>query len=240
MIVANISCKLSCIGNYASLTYNKDDVISILSSIDDPMLSPSIIQEINPTGQVTQRMQFVTNNGLVVFAIHSDRIDITVTSDKKQGFSNHDKVVAKEKIVSLMEKILSIFYDRVDAPNRLAWNPTYVIFETTDEEKRQYRNRFVKEVSFFQEKPLDEFLVRYATRKEYSINDKDELFNVLTTISSVISDPGSEKDITGYKVEYDINTWQGNKKCRFDYNDIKTFVQKSIDVQIALDKEFLP
>ena len=110
----------------------------------------------------------------------------------------------------------------------------------SEDEKQKYKSKFIKEIEFFKESPLDEVLVRYASRKEYSINERSELINVLTTVSSVVNNTGTDNETTGYRIEYDINTWQGNKKSRFENVEIKAFISQAIEIQKALDMEFIP
>lgn len=240
MTTANIYYKLSCFGDYSSITYNKSDVIRVLGEFDNPTFAPSVIQEIAPSGTVSQRMQFSTQNGLFVININSTRIDVTVTSAKKNGFSGHEKSKAKDDLYESMVKILDIINDRVDKPNRLAWNLAYTVFDLTEEEKTKYISKFLKPIDYFKEDPLDDVLIRYSTRKEYALGDQQERINILTTIVNFISAPETVDEIKGFKIDYDINTWQDNKKSRFEPKTIKAFIEKSIEIQNKLNEVMLP
>ena len=240
MSVANIVCKLSSFANYNELDYNKDDVIKVLNTFDDPTIAPGMISEIRTDGVVKQRMQFVAQNGLFFIVINSDRIDIQLTSNEKMGFPWENLGAVKEMLVDSMEKLYSIFSERAPIPYRLAWNTSYVYFEINDEEKNAYRNKFLKELDFFKDNRLDDTVIRYAGQKEASISGRDERLNVLATINSYITDPGTAIEVNGFRIDYDINTWQGNRRNRFEVGSFSEFVDTAIEIQGKLNEEFIP
>ena len=46
-------------------------------------------------------------------------------------------------------------------------------------------------------------------------------------------------EVDGYRIDFDINTWQENRKNRFYNEDIKAFVEKSIAFQKCLEEDFI-
>lgn len=240
IMVSNITYKLSCFADYSQLKYNKEDIITILKAYDNVILTPSIITEMLQNGEVSQRMQFSAQGGLLMITILSQRIDIQITSNDKNGFTDEDVSKVHANLLDNMKKILSIFGDRIADPYRLAWFTSYVYFELTDEEKTNFRNKFLNELEFFREGRLDDINVVYGARRNIKIADREERLNVLTTIFGYLTDVGTDEEVNGFRIDYDINTWQGNRKNRFTHKDIEEFISGSLNIQYSLNKEILP
>ncbi len=240
MSIANIVCKLSSFANYTDLNYDKDDVIKILGAFDDPSLAPSVVSEFRADGVVKQRMHFTAQNGLSFFQINSDRIDIQMTSNEKSGFSVDKLPEVRCYLCETLEKLYGVFSDRAPIPYRLAWNTSYVYFEITSEQKDEYRNKFLRELDFFKDNRLDDTIIRYAGRREALIRKATEKLNVLATINSFLAEPGTENAIDGFKIDYDINTWQGNRRNRFCIESFAEFIEKAVIIEGELNKELLP
>ena len=236
---SNVIYKLSAFSDYSSISYNQQDIIEIMQKFNDLNLVPSVFQEVLPNGALSKRMQFVGNNGLILFIINSGRIDIQITSEKKEGFSKDEIPNIKTKIISIYDDLYTILDKLASDPNRLAWYTSYIYFELIDLQKEQYRNRFLKDISFFNDGRLDDMVVRYATRKETDIDALKEKINIITTINRIEDFIGPDSPVDGYKIEYDINTWQGNKKNRFTTTNVETFINISMNYQEKLNKEFI-
>ena len=120
------------------------------------------------------------------------------------------------------------------------WFTSYVYFEQTEEEKKKYRNKFLNELEFFKEGRLDDINAVYAARRDIRIGEREERLNVLTTISRYLAGVGTDKEVDGFQIDYDINTWQGNRKNRFSAEEIEEFISGSFDIQNSPNKEILP
>ena len=46
--------------------------------------------------------------------------------------------------------------------------------------------------------------------------------------------------MNGFKIDYDINTWQGNRRNRFEVESFSEFVERATEIQKALNEEMLP
>lgn len=239
-MISNVVYRLSCFADYSQIKYNNNDVIEVLKAFESVELTPRAIQEILPYGEVSSRMQFAGDNGLLLISIAGERIDIHITAKEKKGFSDEEISSVESKLREYMSKILSIFGGRMPLPYRLAWFTSYVYFELTDDEKAQYRDKFLKEIDFFEENRLDDISVRYGARRDVDINGVKERFNVLTTIHEYVSNFGIENEINGFQIDYDINTWQGNRINRFKSEDIDSFIREACLIQKDLNKEVLP
>lgn len=239
-MVSNITYRLSCFADYSQLTYKKEDVIAVLNNFDSVMLMPSIISEALSDREVSQRMQFLAQGGLLLITIASQRIDVQITSNDKSGFDSESITRVYKDLLDNMKKILSIFVERVAEPYRLAWFTSYVYFDQTKEEKENFRNKFLNELDFFKEGRLDDINAVYGARRDIKIGDREERLNVLTTVSRYLAGIGTDKEVDGFQIDYDINTWQGNRKNRFSLKELDEFVYGSVEIQNTLNKEILP
>ena len=91
----------------------------------------------------------------------------------------------------------------------------------------------------FQSNSADDLLIRFSGRGENCIAEHKEIINVITTISRLISSPGAPIEVDGYKIDFDINTWQGNRKNRFDCSNIEDFITVACEYQNKLEADFI-
>ena len=239
-MISNILYKLSSFADYSLLSYNKDDIIAVLNAFDDMTFVPSVIQEILPTGETRQRMQFLPQGGLILITILSERIDIQITSNDKTGFPNEKVSEVTDTLIHYMNIVLSVFAKRISDPYRIAWFTSYVYFEIDELEKAAFRNRFLHELDFYKSNRLEDTIARYAAYRIEKVNGEEEKINVVTTINNYTAGIGTDKEVKGFQIDYDINTWQGNKKSRFTKESIEAFSSKAWNIQTKLNEEVLP
>ncbi len=239
-LVSNIVYRLSCFADYSQIKYNNTDVIAVLKAFDKVELTPRAVQEIVPLGGVSSRMQFTGQGESLSINIAGDRIDVQITAKEKRGFNDKEVELVESNLKEYMAKVLSIFGDRIPLPYRLAWFTSFVYFELSSDEKASYRNKFLQEIDFFKENRLDDISVRYGARRDLSINGVAERFNILTTINEYVSMFGIENEIDGFQIDYDINTWQGNRKNRFKLEDIYAFISEARKLQNELNQVIMP
>ncbi len=238
-MISNISYKLSTFADYSGISYTSANMMKAMQAFEGLELLPGVAQEISPDGNASRRIQLVSANGALTITVYSTRIDVEITSLEKAGFSD----LEKEKILPDLENIISSLYEKFNQimpiPNRIAWFTSYVYFEIDSEKKNKFRETFIKPTHFYGTNLTDEFMVRYAGREDVRINELDEKFNIITTITRWLTDQGTNMEVDGYKIDFDINTWQENKKNRFEKEDIKEFVKKSIEFQKSLEEDFI-
>lgn len=139
----------------------------------------------------------------------------------------------------MLSTVYQVFDEVIPIANRVAWFVSYVLFEIGDNEKQEYINRFLKKPVFYQANSTDDLLVRFSGREESLIAGRKENINVITTISRLLSDPGAPVEIDGYKIDFDINTWQENRKNRFDCPNIEDFIAVAYGYQNKLEADFI-
>ena len=241
-MISNISYQLSCFADYSFMEYNKEDVVKLLEGFKFIELVPHLVKEINPNGSVSQRMHFTAEDKLGQYQIflNSERIDISITSIIKTGFTESDI----PKISSILEKILSNIYSiygkKFSLPYRLAWTTDYVYIDNTDEEKSAYKNKFLREIRFFKKNPSKDMIARFATQRKVVINKRPENLNVLATINYVVFESSHELKFEGYKINYDINSSQWDRNNRFDLMSVSGFIKIAIKLQKEINKDILP
>ena len=238
-MIANVLYRFSIFADFQFITYNKQNIIKLLKVFDNEEFLPSVIQELLPTGVIAQRIQLIAKDGFSSITFLSERIDIQIIASRKEGFNNVEIKSNKDLLANYMKTIYDVFSDVIPEANRLAWIVDYVNFELTSEQKSLFKNRFQKELPFFKEGETEDMLIRYSAKKRSSVNNKEEVFNVITTIGKWLTNPQTELEIDGYKIEYDINTDGNNKKNRFDKESFDDFISKASAFQEEMNKEFV-
>lgn len=239
MMISNISYKLSLFADYMDIAYTNENIFKIMSVFTGENILPGVISEVMQNGNTSKRLQFVSENGAIVVTILSSRIDVEITSLDKSGFTGEEIEQLSEKLQEIIVKIYKAFSDKIPDANRLAWFVTYMNFELSSEEKKNYRNMFVKQIPFYESNMTDEFMVRYSGTKDITINGILENVNAITTISYIVFNQGIDAEIDGYKIDFDINTWQGNRKNRFNTDNLSEFVNEARKVQSELEVDFI-
>lgn len=240
-MISNVSYIFSIFSDYGNLSYNQDDVEHVLTKFKEHDIDfvPLVFnEEINPTNTV-KRMHFYCEKRFFLLAINSDRISFSFVSAKKQGFSSDEICCMKELLLESIKLILDLIEERTSLPNRLSWCTSYINFELNENEKVVFRKKFLKDIPFFENSSLDELVARYGANRIIKIKDNEEKLNVIMTIARNYFNFAKEKQVEGYKIDYDINTWQGNKKGRFDLTNIKEFIVNANSIQNELSEEVL-
>lgn len=239
IMISNISYKLSTFADYSNISYTSENMMKVMRAFEGLELLPGIAQEISADGNTSRRIQLTSANGALTITVYSNRMDAEITSLEKTGFSENEK----EKLLPELCELIICMYDEfkqiMPIPNRLAWFTSYVNFELDGEKKKKFREKFIKPTHFYESNLTDEFMVRYAGRENVKINESEEKMNFITTISRWLTDQGTNMEVDGYRIDFDINTWQENRKNRFYNEDIKAFVEKSIAFQKCLEEDFI-
>ena len=147
-MIANVMCRLSAFADYSILTYDSKDVTKVMNAFDKYNFAPSQIQEVSSQGFITQRMGFSDMKNHISVVINEQRMDLTRVAGDKQGFNGKDLIETNELFLEIYRVLYDIFKDRAPIPHRLAWYTNYVIFEMTDEKKKEFRDKFLKELVF--------------------------------------------------------------------------------------------
>ncbi len=240
-MIINIGCRFTAFADYSALSFSQERMISILKAFEDFGLIPSVAQEFTPDINDinnSQRMRFVANNGLSI-AIMSERIDVEMSSNKREGFSESEKNNAASTLLLCMQKIYSTFARVIQNANRLAWGNNFVYADISSEDKNKFRDRFLQPINFYKEILTDEFNVQYCGRKNLLFDNSlgEEQLNILTSVRKYPYIVPSNVD--GYLIMFDINTVPENKKTRFSPECFKDFIEKAREIQNEAGEDFL-
>ena len=210
-MLSNVLCQFSTFADYSNLSTEK-----LLSAFGNRLM-PTMFRDSQNSIVVS-----LADPAMPFFVqIFPSRINIIRISERKEGFAPEELGKIQELFLDSMFKIEETFVDEIQTANRLAW---YTDFDFGDEnEKVKFKNKFLKENDFYETlTPSSEFMVRYAGRKETSICNSREVFNIITTIENWKEDQGLNvakiASSDGYKIGVDINTIWENKKTVFQCN----------------------
>ncbi len=237
-MLANICYKFSTFADYSNITYSAENIKKMMDVFDDGDFVPGMVNQIAPEARMPQRLQLASADQLRTITILNERIDIEVYSDRKSGFAEADVPIIQSFMAESIRKIYEVFEENIPDAYRLGCNVDYVYFEITPEEMMTFRNRFLKDTSFYEKYATDEFIARFAGKVDGALAGKEEWYNALTTIERLFSTPGIGYQVEGYKTRFDINTNQANRKNRFAGEVFREFINCAYNIQKHLEGDF--
>ncbi len=224
-MISAVSETFSMFADFTGLGYSMK-FLDPLMKWSGEQFNPVILCEPLSNGQVIQRIGMISSDGSKKIQIMSNRIDVVLFATRKEGFNSSELDINADEALQIFKKIYEIFNDIIPIANRMAYISSYVYHEIEDEEKKIYRNRFLKIPEGYSEATLtDEFSARYCSREEIQIQEYMEKLNMITNIyrldTRMLMFP---IQIDGYKIDFDINTSQENKKNRFSVESFGFFL----------------
>lgn len=237
-MIMNIGCRFTAFADYSALSFSQERMTSMFKTFENFNLIPYVVQQFIPDVNNSQRMRFITDKGLSI-AIMGERIDIEFSSHDREGFSENEKNNTVSLLLQCMQKIYNNFAHIIPNANRLAWGDNFVYSGISSKEKENFRNYFLKPVSFYEEIITDEFNVQYSGRKKVLFDNSlgEENVNVLTSVMKYPYVVPS--NIDGYLIMFDINTIPENKKNRFSFEYFQSFIENARKIQCEAERDFL-
>ena len=238
-MMSHVLMRLSSFADYESLSYSNKNIKKIFDFFSDVELLPNIIPEISQNGKSSPRMQLKVSNFPIIITILTNRIDIDIFSNNQEGFNEEEKSNFNKEILKYMKSIVKCFSSEIQFANRLAWFVSYIYYEISEEDRLNFKNKYLNKTEFFNENETDDFNVRYCSRRISELIH--EQFNIIMSIGrlSTISPPPQNVLIDGYKIDFDINTIHENKKNRFSEYDYDEFLKVVLKYQEELEGEFI-
>lgn len=239
MIEIPLKYQATFFGDMSDITPSAERIRTLLDMFQDIGLLPSLIQEFPP---LQARLKLMTPDNEWEIRFHSDRIAIDKRRTRPRGENLGTPEDFAARVTSHLQRILTKFPKRA---HRLSLVTTGLGREMADEKMRSIYDRFFKPLDFYSAHPLSEWSSRSVARVQHTLADVDEYFNVITTVSrvraeikEVIADakePTAETKDLGVvtspnrlRVEFDINTFQGNVEQRFGQAAIVEFYQNAL------------
>ena len=129
----------------------------------------------------------------------------------------------------VLHEIYQIYKSILPQAYRMAFVSSYVYHDVVDDKKKSFRDSFLCPLECYSnEKWLADFSARYVGICEIKIKEEAERVNLVTSIEPCVTPFISNSvQIDGYKIDIDINTWQGNKINRFNPSDYKKFIDET-------------
>ena len=236
-MMSHVLMRLSSFADYDSLSYSNKHIKKIFDFFSDVELLPNIIPEISQNGMSSPRMQLKVSNFPIIITILTNRIDIDIFSNNQEGFNEEEKSYFNKEILKYMKDIIKCFSNEIQFANRLAWFVSYIYYEISEEDKLNFKNKYLNKTNFFNENETDDFNVRYCSRRTNELIH--EHFNIIMSISRLSTISPQNVIIDGYKIDFDINTIHENKKNRFSEHDYDEFLKVVLKYQEELEGEFI-
>lgn len=238
-MLANIKYRASLFADYSNIVYDSSIVERLITYDERESLIPSVLPERDAYGNIRSGIILSDARGLLTIAVMSSRIDITVVSDRKEGFREADKAIIKEKVGNYVNRLYSVFGDRIQDACRFAWYTEYVYYEIDEALKYKFRNQFLKEIECVKGKETTEFEANYYAKDNYSVGDKKEDFNLITTISRIFPGMLGNNNVDGFLIGLDINTEQNYKRNRINDKNVADYMDAAIKIQRVLKGGFI-
>lgn len=238
--------KMSVALNYQLSVFGKftiaplpDVITALMNKINtetQEIFLPNIInsQQIEiPSNKITTiaNLGFVTQNQQYNIAILNDRIDVNYNK-------TDDSDVDIETFYAFSVKALVAIMDYFGiASNRLAINIQGYVNSIVLKNALMWE-KLVASAAYYDDKEFAEWSTRTNSQVSISLDERQEVLNVITDVSS-------GQDVTGQKAaclfHIDINTAPQNQSMRFRKDSLPSFVQnaKAIATQLTGDVERL-
>lgn len=229
-MVVDRSYKISAFGDYLDIVPDTDTMMFFLESFKEYGLVPSIFQEfrITPSSPQTiaiQRIALLSRDSRKQVTISSNRIDFEVKVQDDVKLSSDELVIINKEVEYCFQVVFEKFRKKAI---RLALNTESFVVGLNGEEVNNFMSKYSNPISLYNDKPLDEWNTRLMVRKEQPILEKQETFNVITTLSKTYMQKQTDRDLKqfmGFMVNVDINTIPENTTARFTFTSIKEFIR---------------
>lgn len=239
MLELNSKYQLGVFINADELIPTAEVFTTLLGLFTDKGFLPTTIQELQPNMNILQpKVRLTTPGGEWNLTASSNRLDIekTPTSIAAENMQSLEDFAAEasEMACRVMEK-----YNK--KANRLALVTFGFLPEMRAEELENVYKKLFQQPTFFKTNPPFEWNYRSASKDKIDINNKNEIFNVITSFNRVkgrLQDQSRVIDFDRIEANFDINTQAETTEYRFECKDIPDFCQKAIAARKSLISEF--
>lgn len=236
MFYAALSYQAGFFADFENITPNADTIPPLLNAFRDLELLPTTFIQFSEGKRHTRlRMATSTNEWFVDFDVH--RINITKNPISHRGSNMGDIGEFSDKARDFVERIHKLF---PRAGTRLSLVTKNLLEERDDEQLKNAYRRVLNPSQFYVENPPHDWRARYVSRVSTVLDGNEEQLNVITTISRIqgeFSDMESVEAFDKLQLEFDINTFQGNRTPRFDPEDLRIFFGKAMELREKLADE---
>ncbi|MBD3267529.1 hypothetical protein GF373_12750 [bacterium] len=182
----------------------------------------------------------------------SELLLMTNNSEWNMAFEPHRVLLTKKKIPGkdienakhFREETIDIYKNLFKVlplvGTRLSFVSKGLLPEMPIDKLQQVHSKLFYPPKFFSDNPPHSWTTRNLTRYKIEILDNTETINVITDINRIqgeFTDENVSKPFDRIEIGFDINTYQLNKKQRFNLKEIELFLDKVIPIsqQISLE-----
>jgi len=231
-----IRCQANAFGDFASYEINSKSIFEIMSKFNEFEVIPNVMDEFRieiknniPSQKLAKRLQLISSKNKLVVNFFQNNITVETQPQMDMEDEVAEKII--EDFITDAKKILAISLGIVGKrSNRISLVTTYL-------DESNVNNQYVKYVkpdSFFEGKEVFEWNIRSAVREELDISGKNEILNIISTISRTKGIIGNNlptptnNQFDGVLNEIDINTIPENNTDRIDGDFVNSFYDYAI------------
>lgn len=236
----SIDFQFSIFGEFSYIKASIDNIIKIMDGIKQYSLLPSTITnkniDVNTNKIISEnRIAFTSEDQTFNFRINNDRIDFNYNKNMQVKDNEEYKSFIEEKIQYLKgisSKLIDIFDIK---SNRFAINTNILGQNIINNKEKDYFIKNIIPFEYYKEKNVIEWSYSSTARDKMVISGRDELLNIITTLSLVTNTINSEKRLICH---FDINTLQSNEYKFTKNDDINDFFEGAKSILIKLFENF--
>lgn len=202
-------------------------IADLLKAFSGTDFMPTTIQEmrLGPIAQTRQQLHLVTKKSDWRIEFEPHRIAFTKTYVPNCEIGTLQKFSQElDDYAARLSSVVSLNGTRLSYVTK-GW-----LNEMEDEELEKVAEKLFTMSSFYQENTPVEWNYRTVARYETTIKDNVEIINVITDINRIQGlrqENAKDKEFSCIEIGFDINTFQNNRKGRFQLNDAGVFLQQA-------------
>jgi hypothetical protein len=220
--------QLSYFADFSDVEASAETISALAKEFAARRLVPTTFQEIGPFGS-RLRIRLVTADNEWAIDVESGRIEVEKNATTPRGENLGPLEEFCRDGSEIVRGLLKIANRK---GNRLALVTKGLLAEMSPSVLQETYLRLFNPPQFFRESPPRSWFWRSVGRAPVNIRAMDETINVILTASrtprQLAFDP-SRPTVDRVEVEFDINTFQGNKDTRFDSESLAEFLPIAIE-----------
>lgn len=238
-MLANISYKVSAFADFSSLSEEPATVIEFLQDFSDYGMMPAVGDNFNLGNMPMPKFAFAMEQNQKRITIFADRIDFLSVANAESGFTAEEIKTMTGQAADIIGRLLEKYGKK---GYRLAVYKEYMLFKLTKEEGNCFAREKFGYVPYYEDKDMVECSSRVVAREMVEFQGEKELCNIITMINRVNFERIENLHsilMDGFKIDFDLNTYQDNTAPRFEGEAIGEFCEKMNEKSECLIREIL-
>lgn len=220
-MLANISYKITVFADFSVLKPEPSTVIEFLQEFTDYNLMPAVADNLQLGNMAMPNFVFALEQNYKKIMIFNNRIDFLCVAKETEGFHEDEISQITVQAADLISRIIKKCRNK---GQRLGIYKEFVLYQLSSEENKKFAKEKFGFIPYYADSEIIECGIRTVARESIKIKkDTEELCNMITTINRINVDGFENPHIEGFKIDFDLNTYQGNTTPRFEIEEIKNF-----------------